>query len=194
MATSIDIVSNALLLVGDNPISSFDDPGAGAQVAAAIYPDTYTAVLSEHPWGFALKELQLSRLSAQPDPATNFQYAFQLPSDLIRIWKIMDHSNYVIVGSLLYSNNKELLCRYIAQVDETELPPHFVKALEYKLASDFAISVTEDSGRAKLYEQKYLRQVALARTIDSQSRPQVPIIDSPFVDVRLSGVSLGRDY
>lgn len=194
MASKIDIVSNALLLVGDNPISSFDDPGAGAQVAAAIYPDTYTSVLSEHPWGFAFKELQLSRLSQQPDPATNFQYAFQLPADLIRIWKIMDYSNYVIVGTLLYSNSKELLCRYIAQVEETELPPHFVKALEYKLAADFAIAVTEDTGKSQLYEQKYLRQISLARTIDSQGRPQVPIVDSPFVDVRLSGVTRGRDY
>ena len=30
MPSSIDIASNALLLIGDNPISSFDDPGAGA--------------------------------------------------------------------------------------------------------------------------------------------------------------------
>lgn len=191
MATSIDMASNALLLVGDNPISSFDDPGAGAQVAGAIYPETYAAVLSEHPWSFAFKELQLSRLSQTPDPKTNFQYAFQLPGDLIRIWKMMSHSNYTIVGSLVYSNETELLCRYIYKVDENELPPHVVKAIEYKLAADFAISVTEDQNKSQLYEQKYLRQIALARTVDSQGRPQVPIVDSPFIDVRLSGVDRG---
>lgn len=191
MATSIDIASNALLLVGDSPISSFEDPGAGAQVAGAIYPDTYSSVMSEHPWSFAFKEQQLSRLSQMPDPKTNFKYAFQLPGDLIRIWKLMPHSDYTIVGSLIYSNETELLLRYIFQVDEIDLPPQVVKAIEYKLASDFAMSVTEDQGKAQYYEQKYLRQIALARSVDSQGRPQVAIVDSPFVDVRRSGVDRG---
>lgn len=187
MATAIDMASNALLLIGDNPISSFDDPGAGAQVAGAIYPDTYESVLAEHPWSFAFKELQLSKLSQSPDDETGFDNAFQLPADLIRLWRIMPHSNYSIVGSLLYSNQTELLARYIFKVDEVQLPPHVIKAIEYKLAADFAIAVTEDTSKSQFYEQKYLRQLGLARSVDSQGRPQVAIVDSPFVDVRLSG-------
>ena len=187
MSTSIDIVSNALLLVGDSPISSFDDPGAGAQIASAIYGDTYTSLLSEHPWGFAFKELRLSKLSQVPDIETNYSYAFQLPPDMIRLWAILPYSNYTIVGSLLYSNQTEIMARYIYQPEEVDLPPHFVKALEYKLASDFAISVTEDTQKSQFYEQKYLRQISLARSIDSQGRPQTAIMDQPFVDVRLNG-------
>lgn len=192
--TAIKIASNALLLIGDNPISSFSDPGAGAQIAANIYYETYKSMLAEHPWAFAMKELSLSRLSQVPDSRTNYSYAFQLPSDLIRVWAIMDHSNYTIVGSLVYSNSKSLLCRYIAQVDETELPPHFVTAMQYKLASDFAISVTEDVSKSQLYEAKYLKQISLARSVDSQNKPQVSIIDSPFIDVRMSGVTSGGGF
>lgn len=187
MPTSIDIASNALLLIGDEPISAFTDPGAGATVAANLYPTTYERVLSEHPWSFALKEQQLSRLSQQPDSITGFTYAFQIPTDLIRMWAMFPYSNYTIVGDLIYSNETELLARYVYKPDETKLPAHFVNALEYKLASEFAISVTEDNAMAELYEQKYFRAVATARSVDSQGRPQVPIIDSPFVDVRLSG-------
>lgn len=195
MATSIDMASNALLLIGDDPISSFSDPGAGAQAAAAFYADTYAGILATHPWTFCLKEQLLSKLSQTPNDLTNYENAFQLPSDLIRVWKIMTHSNYDIVGSLVYSNENELLCRYNYKVAETELPPHIIKAIEYKLAAEFAIAVTEDENKAVFYERKYAAQVATARSIDSQGHPQVPILDSPFTDVRLSGgYSSGRFY
>jgi hypothetical protein len=187
MPTDIDIASNALLLIGDNPISSFSEPGAGPTVAANIYAETYASVLSTHPWSFALKELKLSKLSAVPDKLTNYSSAFQMPADLIRLWAIFPFSDYVIIGPLLYSNQSELLARYVYKVDETSLPPHFVKALEYKLASEFAISITEDEKKASLYESKFRQKVSEARNVDSQGRPQESIVDSPFVGVRLSG-------
>jgi hypothetical protein len=64
-----------------------------------------------------------------------------------------------------------------------------VKAVEYKLAAEFAIPVTEDENKAQIYERKYLMQVAQAQTIESQGHPQHSIIDSPFTDVRMTGSS-----
>jgi hypothetical protein len=193
MSTKIEISSNALMLIGDKPISSFTDSGAGATVAANLYQSTYESVLSTHPWSFALKEQKLSKLSQTPDPLTNFNSAFQLPVDLVRLWAILPHSNYIIVGALVYTNQNDLLARYVHAPDETVLPPHFVKSLEYKLASEFAISITEDNAMAELYEKKFRLKVAEARSVDSQSRPQESIIDSPFVDVRGSGFD-GRSF
>lgn len=187
MPTSIDIASNALLLIGDKPISSFTEAGAGATAAANLYDQTYEAVLSEHPWTFALKEQKLNKLSQSPDDLTNFNNAFQVPVDLIRLWAIFPHSNYTIVNNFLYSNENELLARYVFKVDELNLPPHVVKALEYKLAADFSISVTEDLKKHQLFEQKYRDMIAMARSIDSQQKPQVAIVDSPFIDVRTGG-------
>lgn len=187
MPSSIDIASNALLLVGDNPISSFEDPGAGAQAAANLYPETKKRLLSEHPWSFALKQQRLNRLSQVPDTLTNYQYAFQLPTDLIRIWNMQPHGDYILIGNLLYSNQNEILATYVYDVDEVKLPPHFVKSLEYSLAADFAISVTEDENKAGLYERKAVNASAQAMAIDSQGRPQIGIIDSPLIDVRHGG-------
>jgi len=187
MPSSIDIASNALLLVGDNPISSFDDPGAGAQAAANLYPETKKRLLSEHPWSFALKQQRLNRLSQTPDILTNFNFAFQLPTDLIRIWNMQINTDYILIGNLLYSNQTELLATYIFDVDEVNLPPHFVKSLEYALAADFAISVTEDTAKAGLYEQKSINAINQAMAIDSQGRPGRGIINSPLIDVRFSG-------
>ena len=191
MPSSIDIASNALLLIGDNPISSFEDPGAGATVASALYPETKKRMLSEHPWSFATKQQRLNQLVQVPDDLTHYQYAYQLPTDLIRIWNIQPHSDYILVGDLLYSNLTTILCTYIYDVAETMLPPHFVKALEYSLASDFAISVTEDNTMAGLYENKAMNAVSKAMAIDSQGRPQSGIIDSPLIDVRHGGFNSG---
>lgn len=193
MPTNIQIASNALVLVGDNAITSFDDPGAGAEVATAIYSETYRELLAEHPWTFALKEQLLNQLSQTPDDLTGFDKAYQIPGEVIRLWAIFPQSQYTIVGNLIYSNENELLARYTYKVAETSLPPHFVKVLEYKLASDFAVSVTDSASKAELYEVKHRKMLAMARTIDSQSKPQTPIVDSPFVNSRVNDKGIGTN-
>jgi hypothetical protein len=187
MATSISIASNALVLIGDNPISSFTEAGTGAQAAANLYPNAYEQALSEHPWSFATKEAVLSRLSAVPDTRTGFKYAFQLPSDMIRLWKIMDDGHYAIVNGLLYSSLESLMARYVYKVNESELPAHFVSGLQYRLAADFALLVTESPSKSQIFEGKAAKAFAKARTIDSQQSPSIPIQDRPFTDVRGSG-------
>jgi len=184
--------SNALLLIGDNPISSFDDPGAGAQAAANLYPQIKQRFLSYTPWSFALKQQRLNLLSEKPDSLTNWDSIYQLPTDLIRLWAIAPCADYSIIGDKLYTNsNTAILATYIYDVDDTALPVHAVKALEYMLASEFAISVTEDENKAQLYEQKGRDMMAQASTIDSQGRPQQAIIDSPFIDARFGGSRSG---
>ena len=192
MASAIDIASNALLLIGDEPINSFSDPGAGAKAAANLYPITKEMALSYHPWSFALKEQYLSRLTQQPDSLTNYKYAYQIPTDMIRLWLLMpDGIDYEMVGQFIYSNEEKLLARYVYDVPESLLPPHFVKALEYKLASEFAISVTEDENKSQMYDQKASQHLAQASNIDSQGYPQQAITDSPFVESRFGYSGFG---
>lgn len=184
MASAVDLASNALLLIGDNPISSFDDPGAGAQVAGALYPDTKRRLLSEHPWSFALKQQRLNKLSQTPDILTNYNNAFQVPADSIRFWSLKRWGDYDIIGDLVFTNQTEILATYVFDVNEVELPPHFVKALEYTLASDFAIAIMENEKLATLFTEKALLFSSKAMAIDSQNRPQEAIIDSPLIGVR----------
>jgi len=186
MASAIDMSSNALILIGDSPISSFEDPGAGAQAAGALYPDTKRRLLSEHPWSFALKQQRLNKLSAKPDTLTNFTNAFQIPSDLIRLWNIQRWSDYIIIGDLIYTNQNELLATYVFDVEEVQFPAHMIKAMEYNLAAEFAISIMENEKLATLFTEKALLFTSKAMATDSQSRPQSAIIDSPLINVRFS--------
>ena len=184
MASAIDLASNALILIGDSPISSFEDPGAGAQAAGALYPDTKRRLLSEHPWGFALKQQRLNKLTAKPDTLTNYTSAFQIPPDLIRLWSLQPWSDYIIIGDLIYTNQNELLATYVFDVEEVQFPAHMVKAMEYNLAAEFAISIMENEKLATLFTEKALLFTSKAMATDSQNRPQSAIVDSPLINAR----------
>ena len=176
MASDIDMASNALILIGDDPISSLAEDVA----AANLYASTYEYVLSEHPWSFAMKEQTLSRLSQAPDRETGFSYAYQMPVDLIRLWAVMPVSNYRIVGELLYANASSLLARYVYRVPESRLPAHAVKTIEYKLAADFSISVSEDEKKAQIFERKYIDSLSQSMAKDSSQHPYEGIKRNPI--------------
>ncbi len=174
MATDISICSNALILIGESPIQAMADNVA----AANLYATTFDHVMSLHPWSFALKSQELSK-NATSDIA-EYTYSYNLPSDMIRLWQTEPNGDYRIIGNALYSNNSKLVATYIARPSESDLPPYILKTLEYKLAADFAISVTEDASRNQLFEAKYNESLSSSLAIDSQSTPQVSIVHKPF--------------
>lgn len=186
MASQIDIISNALLLIGHTPISSLDpDQGAGATVGAALFDTTLEYMLATTYWRFSMKQQQLNRLTAEP--LNNWQYAFQLPTDLVTLYRVDPRANYQIFGDLLYTNQTELAADYSFKPEATELPIYFVQAMQYKLAADFAIAITNDLQKNQIYEVKYREEVKIAMGADAKNHPPVSIQDQPFTDVRLSG-------
>lgn len=176
MTSSIDMTSNALVLIGDDPINALSEDVA----AENLYLSVYENVLSQHPWSFALKEQYLSRLTAEPDRETGYRYAFQIPPDCIVMWAVMPVSDYRIVGKLLYANANKLLARYIYRVDETQLPAYFVKVMEYKLASEFSMSVAEDVNKMQVFNQMYVEALGQAMAKDSQQSPYEGIMRNPI--------------
>ncbi|KAK6697204.1 hypothetical protein SNK04_014292 [Fusarium graminearum] len=71
-ANAVTICSNALLSLGAQPISSFDEAGGAAQLdraklAAGLYPQVRKAVLRSHPWNCAIRRVQLSPDAQAPE-------------------------------------------------------------------------------------------------------------------------------
>lgn len=182
VTSAINICSNALILLGHTPISSFSDVGSGAQVASNLYESSLRAMLSSHRWRFATKKIQLSRLTAAP--LNDYTYQYQLPTDFIMLIKMQESGQFEIYEDKLYSNYSTAYIDYIYRPDETFFPPWFTKALEFFLAAQFAIPVTGNSTRMAEYNSMYEMQMRRARHTDSAERPNVGIIDSPFTDIR----------
>lgn len=186
MASKIDIISNASQLIGHTAISSLDpDQGAAATVGAALFDTTLEYILSTTYWRFSMKQQQLNRLTATP--LNNWQFAFQLPTDMITLYRSEPSSGYQIFEDKLFTNLNEVAIDYSFKIEAEAMPAYFVQILQYKLAADFAIAITNDTKKNGLYENKYRSELPIAMAADAKNHPPVVIQDQPFTDVRLGG-------
>lgn len=185
MASDIDNASNALQLIGAKSINSFDDPGAGAAVMKAIYEPTVISLLTRANWGFALKKQSLNKLSQSP--LDDFQNAFQIPTDSLKLLKVNPRIFYKVYQDKIFCDADSLNLDYIFRVETSLFPAYFNFALQYKLAADAALAVTDDRGKNELYETKFRAAIAEAYASDAQNNPQTPIVSQPFTDVRFQG-------
>ena len=175
------LISNALVLLGDEPISSITEPGAGAK-ASVLYESAYFSMLSSHTWKFATKKKELSKLSEAP--LNEFQFQYQLPTDFIVIITTYPASTYKILGDKLYTDSSSVEIDYIYKITEDQFPPYFIEAFEYYLAAKLAIPITDDLNKMDVMQRKYELVSRNAKYADNQSAPAISIIDTPYKVVR----------
>ena len=184
MASKLDLISNALILIGDTPITSLNGNSRQQVVAAKIYPTTVKSEISKHRWGFARRKAQLSLLVEEPID-DDWRSIYQLPADLIALIKLNPNTDYQIYGDQVYTNlSQELHCDYIRDVVEAEWPVYFAEMIEYALARKFARSITTSKSIMEDNATEYLNASRMARYTDSMQHPQTPIVDRPFISVR----------
>jgi hypothetical protein len=185
MTTAIDICSNALLRLGENPINSFQDGTTEALVSANLYPRILKSTLAERRWSFAVDQKQLSKL--KNEPSHEFSNQYQLPSDFIALIKTHPTDIFFkLYGGrrLLTGWNGELYVDYIMQPDEQNIPDYFLDYLEVRLAVAMAVPVTEDEDKLELMSKLEPQIARRARMVDSQQQPQRGFWDFPLLNVR----------
>ena len=184
MASKIDLISNALILIGDLPITSLTGNARAQVVANNLYDNIVKAELTKYRWGFARKKAQLNK-DATAIIGTEWNAKYTLPSDLLTLVKINPNQPYQIIEDKVYVNHSgDLFCDYIADVPENEFPVHFAKMIEYALAKDFAMSVRDNATTKQIMAEEYLNASRMARYTDSQQHPITPMQSRPFLDVR----------
>lgn len=165
--SGIDLCSRALIKIGANSITSFDDGSAEAQVAASIYPIIRDGMLSVHPWNFAIAQRALGNL-VEP-PLADYSRAFELPEDCVRVLSagITGRGRglaYRIQRRRICVDADEVVLTYIFRADESDFPPFFNLALVARLAAEFCIPLTDSTSRwTSLYKiaEEELRRAKL---------------------------------
>ncbi len=185
MATKIDLISNALIMIGDSPISSLDGGTRREVVADKLYDNIVQNELTKHRWTFARKQVEITKqVSTPPDP-NGWSSIYQLPTDLLFLITVSPDSNYQVYGDKLYSNSSnELYADYIYNVAEADWPVYFAKVVEYALAMDFAASIRDSSAARGEMASAYVNASRMARFTDSQQAPVERIRSNPFASVR----------
>ena len=187
--TNVSIASNALVLIGSSPISSFDDDEAGAVVANNIYDEVVEDSLTSYPWRFAIKQSDaLSRLSTAPDSIWTAQY--QIPTDNLAVRRVTVSNadiKYEIYGDKIFCNASDtdsVFLNYIYRVTEAAWPPYFRVAVQMRLASIFALSVIQKADIAAAWADRADQQMRKARNVDAQNDTMPSISTSRIINIR----------
>ena len=188
--SAIDIASRALVLIGAEPITSFDSSSTEALVATNMYEDTVRATLAASRWRFATEQAELNQLS--DTPTGRFDIAHQLPSNLLVLHGVTINDrliDYTVYGDKVFSDSTTtdtLIADYTYRATEDNFPSYFSLALEYSLASIFATSIARDDRLMQVIETKAQQLMAKARNLDAQQQTTRKLATSRFVTNRRS--------
>ena len=188
--SAIDIASRALVLIGAEPITSFDSSSTEALVASNMYEDTVRATLATARWRFATEQAVLNQLT--DTPTGRFDIAHQLPSDLLILHAVTINDRlieYTVYGDRVFSDsttNDTLIADYTFRAEEVNFPSYFSLALQYSLASIFATSIARDDRLMQIMETKANMLMAKARNLDSQQQTTRRLSTSRFITDRRS--------
>lgn len=198
--TDIKICSDALLILGANPISSFTEGTDEANICDRLYPDIKIKTIASHPWSFSFKKVQLARLVTTP--TTEYKYEYQLPSDMIGTPRAVYDTDsvgapvrreYRLMGNKLLTDYESVYVDYQYNTPEYALPHYFVQLLKYEIAWHLALPITDQADKAEYWRTiaqgtpgengrgGYMRQ---AMSIDGQGQPVNSIQDFPLINVR----------
>jgi len=188
--SAIDISSRALILIGANPITSFEESSTEALVAVNMYEDVARAALVNSRWRFATNQSVLNLLTDKP--TGRYTNAYQLPNDCLMVHAITSGTlqiEYQIYGSKIFSDTSDtdvIIADYSFRANEETWPSYFTLAVEYSLAVVFATSIARDATLASLMQGQATQAMAKARSLDSQQQTARKLVTSRFRTERLS--------
>jgi hypothetical protein len=197
--TAIDLCSQALNLIGQAPIDSFEgsDP---AESAGRIYDTTVTSILSEHDWKIARGKRELSRLSEVP--INQWKYYYQLPSEFLQgplklftSSAVGDFSSieFERFGAKVASNDERVFIDLSITPNVADMPPYLKQFIVYDLAWRFAPINTDSLSSMQAWKavargtpEEGMRggYFAVARHADARNNPVQEAPLSPFIAVR----------
>ena len=200
--SKLSICSDALILLGAKPLSSFSEGTDSAQICDRIYDDVRDFVIGMYPWSFTIKKTQLSQLV--DSPVNEYTYKYSLPSDMLGsgVRAVYDSSStgvtpintgWEIIGTELNTDLETVYVDYQYRPTEDVMPTYFVQLLKYYMTWHIAESVTDQITKADYYKticvglpSENMRggMFRQATQIDSQLRPNLIIDDFDLTNVR----------
>jgi len=157
--SGLSICSDALLMLGANPISSFNEGTDAANISDRLYSDLRDQALLVYPWSFSFKKVKLARLVTTP--TTEYRYEYQLPGDRLGPPRAVFTSaspgqrpakEYRIFQDKLLTDYEEVWIDYQYSVQEFEMPVYFVQLLKYMMAWHLAYPITDQDSKAQYWQ------------------------------------------
>lgn len=199
MASSVEIANSALTKLGELRIMSLDDNVKAAREINAIFTLRRDALLRAYNWNFAMKRANLPALSDAP--ANGYAYAYQLPSDCLRMIQVGDYYSipglanfiggiddqpYKIEGQTIVTDlGAPLAVRYLRRVTNSgEFDVMFNEVLAYDLAFETCESLTQNTSKKESLRAGRHEQILLAVRANAIELPPESIPDDSWIASR----------
>jgi hypothetical protein len=189
MATDVSMCSNALLMLGAQPINDFNENNDRARLASNLYPNVRDWILRRHPWNCAVKRVALA-----PDataPVFDYSYAFSIPDDWLKTLQVgyygdeVDHRHE---GRKILSNDNPLYLRYIFRNDvPATWDTSLVFVVTLAMCALMAYSITKSASLEDTKTKLFMNELRNAGALDGQDDPAETLGDFRLLSSR--GVS-----
>ncbi len=198
--TKLSICSDALIMLGASPLSSFSDGTDEAQVADRLYDDVRDTLIMQYPYSWTIQKTKIARLA--DTPINEWKYKYQLPGDMLGNPKAVFNTSSVGANSIrdfeiysagLFTNLEDVWIDYQYLPEPAEFPPYFVRLLKTALAAEFAEPITDQITKADYFHSKAYGApsdnmrgglVRVAINIDGADQPSKSIQEFPISDIR----------
>ncbi len=194
MPSEVDIVNDALVMLGERPIVSLNDSSDVALTMKTLYPSSRDAVLREHSWRFALWRTQLTQLSGSPP--FGYKWAFQLPNDYLALampngfWGETTDDAFTIEAGMLFTDSTHqgvpyAFIRYVRRItDPNKFDVLFIHALSAHLAWDAAIPITGNPTLMTAMRDLFHERLQEARNTDAMEQTPERIYSDELTGIR----------
>lgn len=198
----------ALARIGTKRINDYTDNSDKKVEAIQCrlnYAQTCDALLRSHWWRFARSRKQLSANTTSPD--FEWTYAYDLPTDFLRMWirpwednsQVQQNTrySYSLEGKQLLSDLSSMYIRYIRRVtDVPTFDPLFIEVLVLQLALKMVMPLTGAGREAMAMRQSLYAELygpggvmARVRVMDKSETKTIGANDTPtWNDARMAGV------
>jgi hypothetical protein len=184
--TAVSICSNALVKLGDDPITALTDNTVRARHCNRLYTPTRQAVLRDAVWTDSRKRVRLAQLTEEP--IWEYAYAYALPADYMRMVKTsLDEykTPYQVEGRTLLTDAAEVNILYIYDnEDVASYDPGHVDALTARLAYELAEAITGKKSSGEKAAAEYEVKKRDAKAVDGQEDAQEIYTDTTLTNVR----------
>ena len=167
MASVVEICNGSLNQLGATTIISLTEDSKNARICNQRYTQVRDGVFRSHPWNCLQKRVELA--ADTETPAWGFSFAYTLPSDCLRLLRILDYdSNYKVEGRKILSNTSSMKILYIARVtDPNEYDELLRETLSAALGADISFAVTSNNQTATNMYNLFQNKLKDARFVDS---------------------------
>ena len=190
MASFVEITSNALRLLGDDPITSLTEDSERARLVNALYEEVRDEVTRAAMWNCAKDRQVLASLA--DTPAFGWSYYHQLPSTCLRVIDVLSGDiriDHEVEGRKIMTDVSSVNVIFLKKItDPNDMDALFIGAYTAKLAAELAEPVTGSRSLAEQMWTLYDRKVREARTIDSQEGTVSNLDVQQLVDARTGTV------